>query len=316
MFANNILDENKVMVNPNIMELQQAEDASPLPQQNVTVSTPYGNGIRMEIYNDKENGGEEKMKIKLDWGAIAYFNTNDPNVKVKKKLFEMSDEEKIGEGKKYKEEGNMFFKLDEFGIANAKYEIAKVYVRQVNNEPLLAEQIGLLLVPVLNNQALCLIKLDDFRRALELLDEALNYTKNAALNGKTYFIRSLAFKKMNVIEKAMIEINNAVKLLPSNVAVRNEYLALKQIWEQQVSKEKQLMEKEKKSKLAGSFQTMEEQVEEKSKNKKKSVNFSTPQPPSSPPPPPPPSFDNTNTIILVTVVSIIVLGVSFLIARR
>jgi len=181
------------------------------------VFTPYGVG-EIEAYRPEQ---KQVVVALANNGGKAYLQ--DEHVRRKKRLFEMDDEDKLAQSKLHREEGNLFFKLEDYSVASHKYELARVYLRQmlVNNKE---EHLSLL-----NNIALTGIKLKNYSDAVSTCDESIanHFTSTGdALNPaevKCLYLRAMANRKRGDLDSALRDLIKAVKAAPKNKSVREEY---------------------------------------------------------------------------------------------
>jgi len=128
--------------------------------------------------------------------------------------WDLSDEERRVEGLKFKNEGNAFFKEENFEDAKKKYEEAIDYLES-DTSP---EAIGLKIPTYLNLSAVC-VKLDEFKKAIENADHALKIDPN---NVKAYFRRAAAKQAFGQLEEAKQDLKSALGLDPNNHDILRE----------------------------------------------------------------------------------------------
>lgn len=184
-----------------------------------TVHTPYGDG-------DLLSTNDEQITIRLSWGAVAHLDAR--SVMKKKKLFEMTDSDKLSQALKHKSEGNMFFKMNDWDKALERYQISLVYLKHMQgrdaNETLKLH----------NNQALVFSKAGRFAQAVAECDEALKLlhdnrggqTEQADLV-KCLYLRAQAQRNRGDLEDAAKDLYRAAKEAPQNKLVRDELNAVK-----------------------------------------------------------------------------------------
>lgn len=193
-----------------------ATDTGPEFEVGGAVHTPYGAGEVVEIRDS-----EDQLVVKLTTGGTAYLQKN--TCTRKKKLFEMTDAEKKASSKQHREEGNTFFKMEDFSLASQKYELAKVYLRQLD-QPDHPEMLSLL-----NNIALTALKQSRYADSVAACDEAIanHFTSKdvirSAAEVKCLYIRGQANRKRGDLESAVKDYLRGLKAAPTNKALRDEY---------------------------------------------------------------------------------------------
>src|SRR5262249_15643791 len=134
------------------------------------------------------------------------------------KLYEMSDEDKIAHATRFKEQGNLFFKIESYEEALRKYEIARIYIRQMESAILPRELLENVTIPLLNNIALCNIRLRNNSDALLACNEAIALLPNF----KSFYIRASCWRKRGEPERAVEDLMRSAKLSPNNKSIRDE----------------------------------------------------------------------------------------------
>ena len=189
------------------------------------VFTPYGEGRVLELRRRDARGvaGEppvtvtevdaattttiQDVVVEMDWAvtgpdgrrALAYLRRGD--VRLRKKLYEMTEDEKLERARMHRAQGNVLFKVEAYEEAARKYELARVYLRQVTTRALTAAETAEDLVPVLNNAALAMLraKPDAFPTStiLEACDEAVVACNAGAPNQlpKSLYLRALVRRR-------------------------------------------------------------------------------------------------------------------------
>ncbi|KAH9249360.1 hypothetical protein BASA81_012891 [Batrachochytrium salamandrivorans] len=158
--------------------------------------------------------------VSLSNSATGYF----AQLARKKKLFEMNDLDKLALGKRYREEGNMFFKFGDFSLALTKYELAKVYFNHSELKPV--EEMHVLW----NNVGLTLMRSGLFFEAVQTLTEALKFAtgKQIVVESKSLFFRAQAHRKLSNLEASMEDLVSALKLQPRSKPIRDELEAVRE----------------------------------------------------------------------------------------
>lgn len=127
-----------------------------------------------------------------------------------------------------KSSGNTFFKKGDFVAANMKYKKALRYlnelheVNEANSD--LVKRMNSLVLPCILNSAASKIKLKLYDAALEDCDEALDIEPK---NPKALFRRGQAFHGKSDYERSLADLQEALKLAPSDKSVMSELAAVK-----------------------------------------------------------------------------------------
>ncbi|XP_019188092.1 PREDICTED: 70 kDa peptidyl-prolyl isomerase-like isoform X1 [Ipomoea nil] len=181
-----------------------------------------GEEARVRICSDYFHGCKEKT---TELSPLIY-EVKLLDFTKEKPFWKMETREKIEACERNKQEGNLLFKSGKFQHASKKYEQASKYIefdhsftadekRQAN---------ALKLSCSLNNAA-CKLKLEDFLEASRLCSKALGIDP---CNTKALFRRSQAYLRMSELEKAEIDIKQALALDPNNRDVKLVHKELRQ----------------------------------------------------------------------------------------
>jgi peptidyl-prolyl isomerase D len=132
-----------------------------------------------------------------------------------------------------KELGNKAFKAQDFETALKKYQKGLRYINEsadpADGEPAtLAKDINTLKFTIYNNSALMRIKTGDHHGAVASATSALA-VKDASPEqlGKAYYRRALALGAKKSDDEALADLEEAIKLVPNDAGVKNEYAAVK-----------------------------------------------------------------------------------------
>lgn len=182
------------------------------------VATAFGLG-RVVAFREED----AMYVVSLPNSATGYF----ARLVRKKKLFEMDDADKLALGKRYREEGNMFFKFGDFSLALTKYELAKVYFNHSESRPV--EEMHVLW----NNVGLALMRSGLFFEAVQALTEALKFAattpgKQPVVESKSYFLRAQAHRKLSNLEASLGDLACALRLQPRSKPIRDEIEAVRE----------------------------------------------------------------------------------------
>jgi peptidyl-prolyl isomerase D len=145
-----------------------------------------------------------------------------------------------------KEAGNEFFKAGNYAKALGKYTKIYAYATGIKQPPMGMEQVlqqsstsrssqpsisssqsslvDSLILQANNNVAACHLKLNDPKKAEQYATKVIQQDPN---NAKAYFRRGLAFSMLHDSERAEEDLKEALRLNPSDAAVRQELAAIK-----------------------------------------------------------------------------------------
>ena len=146
---------------------------------------------------------------------------------------ELSDEQKLENAKKHKEEGNGFFKSGNLMEALAKYREAVMEIEDIDEteKPEVKEALKLLNL----NIATVTKKMEKWPEVVKATSKALEYEKD---NVKALFFRGVANRHLKEFTLATEDLKAAIKLNPNDKAMRAEFEALKEDKKKQIQAEK------------------------------------------------------------------------------
>ncbi|KAL8615622.1 hypothetical protein ACOMHN_026612 [Nucella lapillus] len=171
--------------------------------------------------------------------ATLVYNVKMVNFEKVKESWEMDAGEKIEQSKIIKEKGTAAFKKGNYRRALTNYEKIVSFLEHETSslkdeEPQEREQ--LLLASHLNI-AMCHLKLNDFRKAEEACNKALELDAN---NIKAIFRRGQAKMECSEYTEASEDFSKVVDLEPDNKAAKNQIIACRQKEKADYAKEKAL----------------------------------------------------------------------------
>ena len=149
---------------------------------------------------------------------------------------ELTDEQKVENAKKLKEEGNACFKNGNLMDALAKYREAIMEIEDVEEVDSVKESLKLLNL----NIATVTKKMERWQEVVKATTKALEYEEN---NVKALFFRGVAYRHLKEFASASDDLKAAIKLSPSDKAMRAEFEALKEDKKKQLQTEKGIFEK-------------------------------------------------------------------------
>jgi len=141
--------------------------------------------------------------------------------------------------------GNTAFKSQDFETAVAKYQKGIRYLQDYPESPLeetpsdANKELNQLKITLQSNSALCYNKLQDFGSAVTAATAALETPGiTDAEKGKAYYRRALARGGSKDEEGALTDLEEALKLVPSDSAITNELNRMKAKTAERERKEK------------------------------------------------------------------------------
>jgi len=152
----------------------------------------------------------------------------------------MTNKDKIEQGLRYKEEGNALVKNGEFKKACRSYrrvfgcvngllskdnqEMAKFVTDGSFLTELESKQVKDLKVTVYTNLALCYLKMQEFEKALDCAEKALEIDSD---NLKGLLRKGIACNELKLWERGKEALMKALKIDPNNASVKNELITWK-----------------------------------------------------------------------------------------
>mmetsp|Transcript_18907 Transcript_18907/g.31017 ORF Transcript_18907/g.31017 Transcript_18907/m.31017 type:complete len:250 (-) Transcript_18907:266-1015(-) len=157
--------------------------------------------------------------------VVADEKTDSPGEK--KEKWDMSTEEKIETGNKYKEEGNVLFREGKFAEAGEKYEQALgffYFYSPVFDKAGFDDEVKKGKISLHLNLAACHTKCRQFDAAVDDCNKVLELDED---NVKALFRRGSAESRRQNWEEAIADLVKAAKLEPGNAEIRVEIQAVK-----------------------------------------------------------------------------------------
>ncbi|KAJ8644726.1 hypothetical protein MRB53_006474 [Persea americana] len=155
-----------------------------------------------------------------------------------KESWDMEPEEKIEYAAKRKQEGNAYFKDGKYQRASLRYEMAAKYVEFDNIFTKEQKMLGRFFKVTCNlNNAVCMLKLKEFREAAKLCSEVL---KLESRNVKALFRRAQAYIETNDLDLAELDLKKALEMEPDNGEVNLQLARLKKLLSYYDKKESKL----------------------------------------------------------------------------
>lgn len=151
----------------------------------------------------------------------------------------MSDAENIQTALRYKEDGNIKFKAQQYKAAQGLYSSAIQHAEACKNK---TEELNKLSVTILQNMSVCTNATNDFKDTILNCTKALDIDPKAA---KALYLRSVARFKKQELDDALSDCKEAIKLQPSDTKLRGLY--------EQIRKERQEKSKGQKSAMQKLF---------------------------------------------------------------
>mmetsp|Transcript_29051 Transcript_29051/g.46832 ORF Transcript_29051/g.46832 Transcript_29051/m.46832 type:complete len:350 (+) Transcript_29051:141-1190(+) len=211
------------------------------------VYTPYGLGTVKNI--NPESG--TPFEVEMDWKAKAHLSKDD--VKWKKKLFQMSDDEKIQTCEEQKEKGKLKYKAGTYVDAIREYELGLIYLRQVKDVNMRADLVQNMLIPMTQNIAMARIQLGQYSDAIKSAGDSLNMSPCPdKFRVKGMYISAKANRLKGDYNAAIKHIQAGLKIDPKNAGLRNEA--------QMIQNERKVSTMAQKKMFSGVFKAEDEEV--------------------------------------------------------
>jgi peptidylprolyl isomerase len=150
----------------------------------------------------------------------------------------LSHEERIAKAKVAKEEGNAFFKEQNNLEALRKYEIGIEHLDEVYDD--LTDEDKTLLKACLSNGAIVSNNLGFFE---DTTRKTMRVIEMDPKNAKAYFLDAVAHKNIKNFNDAVASIKEAIKLLPNDKKMREEFEAIKKAKKDAVDQEQDFFKK-------------------------------------------------------------------------
>lgn len=250
--ASNSTSQDQRESSSTIAEAGVAGTNTVLPPIGATVATPYGEGGLLS--NIQLESTHFTFQVDYPWGKcyIPCTFTEEgrikqrDSIKWRKKLFEMTTEEKIARAEELRQEGNASYKKQFYHESIHKYEIAKVYLNHLeepgrpNNSD--REQY---IFPCLNNISLAYLNVNDYQQAINSTTELIhsyeeNHHDNVQVIVKALYTRARSFAATAELESAYKDLLKACKLDPQSHKLRDEFANVKKKIKQAEEKQKQM----------------------------------------------------------------------------
>ncbi|KAH6781140.1 FKBP-type peptidyl-prolyl cis-trans isomerase family protein [Perilla frutescens var. hirtella] len=183
----------------------------------ITISPEYGFG---------------STEVKTDLSLVQPSSTILYEVEMldfirEKAPWEMSTQERIEAACRKKEEGTQLFKIGKYNRAAKKYEKAVDYVSQdAHNSDDDEKIVTPLRLSCWSNGAVCCLKLNNFREAIDLCSKILNVE---SCNVKALYRRAQAYMGVAELLLAELDIKKALEVEPQNREVKIMQKNLKQL---------------------------------------------------------------------------------------
>ena len=130
----------------------------------------------------------------------------------------------IIKGTTLKEEGNNFFKENDFDKAARSYRRGVNAVKPLNKQNTGDSQVQALLISLQTNLSMVFFKQGKFKQSLQVAGSALKVDQS---NVKARYRRAVAHRKLGNLEEARVDLKEALKIDNSNATVRKELAAIK-----------------------------------------------------------------------------------------
>ena len=174
----------------------------------------------------------------------------------------------IIKGTSLKEEGNNFFKKNDYEAAARCYRRGVNTIKSLNKQNTGDSQVKGLLVTLQTNLSMVCFKQEKYKLSCKVASGALKVEQS---NVKALYRRAVAHRKLGDFEAARADLRAAVKVDSSNVSVRKELAAVKKQIEDSKARQKKGLAKafSKGSSLYDDKEEVKRRKEEESKHQKK-----------------------------------------------
>ena len=140
----------------------------------------------------------------------------------------------------HKEDGNGFFKAQDFTSAARSYRKGTNLLKKLNEGNTGDEQVKILLITLQTNLSMVCFKQGKHRMSRDVASRALDVDDK---NVKALYRRGVANKAMGDADAAKSDFKAALKVDPNNVAVKKELVSIKKTLEEMKAKEKARLQK-------------------------------------------------------------------------
>jgi tetratricopeptide (TPR) repeat protein len=161
-----------------------------------------------------------------------------------------------------KEEGNAQFKEGDLSKACRSYRKGTNLLKPLNKNNTGDDQVKALLISLLNNHAMVLFRLKQYKTSRNVATHALQVDGE---NVKALYRRAVAQRKLGDVKEARDDLKQALKYDANNVAVRKELVSIKKQLEDSTAKEKKQLQKAFSKKSGSSFLYDDKEEEERKK---------------------------------------------------
>lgn len=149
-----------------------------------------------------------------------------------------------------KEEGNEHFKSGELEKAMRAYRKGTNVLKPLNKNNTGDDQVKALYISLQTNLSMVCYKQNKTKLSLDVASQALKVDPS---NVKALYRRAMAHRKLGNAAEARIDLKEALKYDPNNVAVRKELVSLKKELDEATAREKKQLQKAFSSKSGGRF---------------------------------------------------------------
>ncbi|XP_071690227.1 peptidyl-prolyl cis-trans isomerase FKBP65-like isoform X2 [Rutidosis leptorrhynchoides] len=158
--------------------------------------------------------------------STVYYHVELTSFEKEKDTWELTTQEKIETSGRKKEEGNNLFIKQKYERASKRYEKALSFIEYDSAfSEVEKQQARVLRISCNLNNAVCKLKLGDYKLAVNICTKVLNFDSK---NVKALYRRAQAYIRLADLDLAEMDIKKALEIDPDNRDVKLEYKVLKQ----------------------------------------------------------------------------------------
>ena len=190
-----------------------------------------GEKSRLKLKPQYAFGDKGKPEFKVPSNAVVEYEVELKSFEKEPDSWSLDNEGKLNQAKLYKEKGTKYFKAGNYKLAVKMYQKILDYLEED------VEDGNSLKVAAHLNAALCFLKLNENREAIEQCDKALEMEPN---NEKGLFRRGQGYLAIAEPELAKTDFEAVLKLAPDNKAAHNNIVTCSNQIKDQKKKEKMI----------------------------------------------------------------------------
>jgi len=242
-----------------VPETGTADDATKMSEEDVTMKTENEDDPAKDGGGDEDDDPAKDDDDDDDDDSTSSTDSSDaPAPKEDPELL-------LIKAANHKEQGNNFFKEKDFDKAARSYRRGVNALKPLNKANTGDDQVKALLVSLQTNLSMMCFKMSKYKQSMTV---AGNVLKIDAKNVKARYRRAVAHRKLGNTDEAREDLKEALKLDPSNTAVKKELLSVKKELETIKAAQKKGLQK---AFGTGSFLYDDKEAEKKRKEEEKKL---------------------------------------------